>query len=146
VIERGKSGIARLDISLDEQKFLKLLADGIIICSSSGSTAYSLSAGGSILHPKVEGTMLTPICSITTSIKPVVVPEFLKIKVKASEDARSHCNLSIDGHTIITMENTDSVEVHTSVLPMEFYMAGDINPLTHWVKKLGDIYNYQNPF
>ena len=111
MIERNGPALARLNVYLNGKFFLKVLADGIIISTASGSTAYSLSAGGSILHPKVSGKIMTPICSITTSIKPVVVPDFIEITIKAGKDARIKTRLDIDGHTSVMMELEDVVEV-----------------------------------
>lgn len=98
-----------MNIYLNKIFFLKLYADGIIVSTSSGSTAYSLSAGGSILHPQVFGSVLTPICSITTSLKPVVIPEFIVVDIENDKDARTKTHLSIDGHTTIVMEKEDTV-------------------------------------
>ena len=145
VVERNGPSLARLDVHLNQKFFLKVLADGIIISTASGSTAYSLSAGGSILHPQVSGKIMTPICSITTSIKPVVVPDFIIITIKASKDAKVKSRLAIDGHTIVIVDLEDVVTIRSSKFPMKFYVASNINPLDHWAGKLGQIYHYQDP-
>jgi len=89
--------------------------------------------------------ILTPICTITTSIKPVVLPQFIPVTIKASDDARTPLQLSVDGNQNIKLLKGDKVQIKTSDLPMEFFIVKNIKPLTHWVKKLGKIYHYQNP-
>ena len=73
-----KGGLARmlhLGLSLNQQHFLDLKADGIIVSSPTGSTAYSLSAGGPILNPNIRALLVTPICAHTFNMRPLVVDE-----------------------------------------------------------------------
>ncbi|MBR2216669.1 MAG: NAD(+)/NADH kinase [Selenomonadaceae bacterium] len=73
-----KGGLARmlhLGLSLNQQHFLDLKADGIIVSSPTGSTAYSLSAGGPILNPNIRALLVTPICAHSFNMRPLVVDE-----------------------------------------------------------------------
>lgn len=67
-----------------------LQADGLIIATPSGSTAYSMSAGGPMVAPSVPGTLITPIAPHSLSFRPLVVPESSQIAVHLPLDARSH--------------------------------------------------------
>ena len=73
-----KGGVARmlhLGLSINETRFVDCKADGIIVSSPTGSTAYSLSAGGPIMNPTVRALLLTPICAHTFNLRPLVVDE-----------------------------------------------------------------------
>ena len=72
---------------------LWLQADGLIIATPSGSTAYSLSAGGPMVAPSVPGTLLTPIAPHSLSFRPLVVPESSEIEIHLPPSARSHARL-----------------------------------------------------
>jgi len=68
----------------------RVQADGLIISTPSGSTAYSMSAGGPMVAPSVAGTLITPIAPHSLSFRPVVVPESSEIVVQIPPHARSH--------------------------------------------------------
>lgn len=73
--------LSNVDLFINDNFITTLNGDGLIISSSTGSTAYSCSAGASILHPLVQGFVITPICPHSLSFRPVVVPSDVTIKV-----------------------------------------------------------------
>jgi NAD+ kinase len=84
--------------------------DGLIVATPTGSTAYSLSAGGPIVHPSVESWIITPICPHTLSDRPVVIRDSSLIEVHLSENTDS-VFLTLDGQTGIPMEAFDKVRI-----------------------------------
>jgi NAD+ kinase len=84
-----------LELSIGGQAAAMLKADGLIVASPTGSTAYSLSAGGPILHPTLEALVVTPICPHSLTLRPIVVPGNLTVTVTLgqAEDAL----LTLDG-------------------------------------------------
>ena len=72
VVDRGPSAfMSQLELFVDDQHLTTVQADGLVISTPTGSTAYSLSAGGSIVHPEVPSILVTPICPHTLSFRPV---------------------------------------------------------------------------
>jgi NAD+ kinase len=110
-----KSEIARmidLDTYVDEQFVCRYKADGLIIATPTGSTAYSLSAGGPIIFPSVPAICLTPICPHMLTNRPVLVPETSVIRVtKRGPDG---VYLTIDGQVGIPIREHDVVVCHSS--------------------------------
>jgi len=84
--------------------------DGIIIASPVGSTAYSVSAGGPIVHPDLEALIVTPICPHSLGFRPIVVPSHLDISVRI-ERANEGTTLMLDGQTNIRLAVGDTVQV-----------------------------------
>jgi len=112
----NKSELARmieLELSIDAAFVCRYRADGLILSTPTGSTAYSLSAGGPIVHPGVESFIITPICPHTLSDRPVVVRDSSCIEVKLAGDAES-AYLTLDGQKGIPMESDDSVRITRS--------------------------------
>ena len=111
-----KSSIARmidLDTFVDEQFVCAYKADGLIIATPTGSTAYSLSAGGPIIFPSVPAICLTPICPHMLTNRPVLVPETSVIRV-ASRGPDESVYLTIDGQVGTPIREHDAVVCHSS--------------------------------
>jgi NAD+ kinase len=109
----NKGALARmieLELSIDKDFVCRYRADGLIVASPTGSTAYSLSAGGPIVHPSVESFIITPICPHTLSDRPVVVGDTSIIEVKLSVGTES-VFLTLDGQKGIPLQATDRVRV-----------------------------------
>ncbi|QSZ34949.1 hypothetical protein DSL72_007811 [Monilinia vaccinii-corymbosi] len=99
IIHRGKEAhLAIIEVFVNNQFLTEAVADGMIISTPTGSTAYSLSSGGSIIHPLVSSLLLTPICPRSLSFRPLVVPANTPIKLRLSEKNRGReLEVSIDG-------------------------------------------------
>jgi NAD+ kinase len=109
----NKGALARmieLELSIDKDFVCRYRADGLIVASPTGSTAYSLSAGGPIVHPSVESFIITPICPHTLSDRPVVVGDSSIIEVKLSAGTES-VFLTLDGQKGIPLQATDRVRI-----------------------------------
>jgi len=111
-----KADIARmidLDVFVDNQLVCAYKADGLIICTPTGSTAYSLSAGGPIIFPSVPAICLTPICPHMLTNRPVLVPENRVIRV-VSRSPEESVYLTIDGQVGTPIREGDTVVCHST--------------------------------
>jgi NAD+ kinase len=109
----NKGALARmieLELSIDQDFVCRYRADGLIVASPTGSTAYSLSAGGPIVHPSVESFIITPICPHTLSDRPVVIGDTSIIEVNLTAGTES-VFLTLDGQKGIPLQATDRVRV-----------------------------------
>ncbi|KAI0100476.1 ATP-NAD kinase [Hypoxylon sp. NC0597] len=99
VIHRGPNPhLAIIDVYVNNHFLTEAVADGILISTPTGSTAYSLSAGGSIMHPLVKTLLITPICPRSLSFRPLGLPLNTKVVLKLSEKNRGReLEVSIDG-------------------------------------------------
>ena len=107
----NKAAIARiLDFeAYVDGRFLTLFkADGVIISTPTGSTAYSLAAGGPIIYPSVEAFIVTPICPHTLTNRPVVVPDRSRIEIVIKGEAES-VFLTVDGQVGLSLHNEDRI-------------------------------------
>lgn len=93
-------------------------SDGLIIASPTGSTAYSLSAGGPIVHPSVQSLLLTPICPRSLSFRPVLLPSDSTIQLKISPTSRSPAELTIDGREVRVVQPGQFLEISMSPYPI----------------------------
>lgn len=101
--------LADIKTSFKGDIFNNYNADGLIISTPSGSTAYNLSAGGSIIYPLSRVFMLTPICSHSLTQRPIVLPKSFFIDVMSS-----NCTLSIDGQEVFNKDEFKSVRIGLS--------------------------------
>lgn len=111
VITRGTlSRLIRLDTFIGKEYLTTYAADGLIISTSTGSTAHSLSTGGPIVHPDIPAIILTPICPHTLSNRPLIVSGEEKIKVRI---ASSHPDvaLTLDGQEVIKLRKGDVIQI-----------------------------------
>ena len=111
----NKSGLARLielEINIDGQFVHKQRSDGLIVATPTGTTAYSLSAGGPILHPTLDAIALVPICPHTLSNRPIAINSASKVEITLiqADDARVH----FDGQLQMSLQQGDKVLVQRS--------------------------------
>ena len=111
-----KGGFARmvsLDVAANGESIASYSADGIVIATPTGSTAYNLSAGGPIVYPTVESILLTPISPHTMSVRPLVLPPSAKITLRA-EDGPEELLVTVDGQVGTTFARGESLVVSRS--------------------------------
>ncbi|KAL3850142.1 hypothetical protein ACJIZ3_012024 [Penstemon smallii] len=97
-IDRGISSfLTNLECYCDNSFVTCVQGDGLILSTTSGSTAYSLAAGGSMVHPQVPGILFTPICPHSLSFRPLILPEHVTLRVVVPFNSRSHSWVSFDG-------------------------------------------------
>jgi NAD+ kinase len=109
VIHKGElARMIEMELLIDSGFVCRYRVDGLIVATPTGSTAYSLSAGGPIVHPSVESWIITPICPHTLSDRPVVVRDSSIVEVVVSPRSES-VFLTLDGQTGIPMEPEDHV-------------------------------------
>ena len=119
--DRGNSPhLANLDIFIDGEYLTRTIADGVTLSTPTGSTAYSLSAGGSIVSPLVPAILLTPICPRSLSFRPLILPHSSHIKIKVSskmnqKNLSNVVNLSIDGVPQHDLQIGDEIHVINEV-------------------------------
>ncbi|KAG9715775.1 ATP-NAD kinase, partial [Aureobasidium melanogenum] len=98
VIDRGPSSyISSLDLYANDSLVTRISADGVILSTPTGSTAYSLSAGGSLVHPEIPAILLTPICPHTLSFRPMILNDSMELKVSVPSKGRGGGFVSFDG-------------------------------------------------
>lgn len=98
VIDRGtSSSMVELDCYIDTSFLTTVHADGLIIATPTGSTAYSMSAGGSMVHPLTPGILMTPICPHTLSFRQMLFPDSTVLRIEVSANSRCSASVSFDG-------------------------------------------------
>ncbi len=111
VINKGAlARIADHETSIDGVPIATYKADGVILATPTGSTAYSLSAGGPIVHPSVDCTILSPICSHALTQRSIVVPADRTIRVTLRREV-ADTYLTLDGQTGHSLQGGDCIEV-----------------------------------
>jgi len=114
VVHKGTlARMIEVELHIDGAFVCRYRADGLIVASPTGSTAYSLSAGGPIVQPGVASILITPICPHTLSDRPVVIQETSKIELHLSQSSDS-VFLTLDGQTGVPMQTGDRVRITCS--------------------------------
>lgn len=115
-----------LDCFLFDQKLTKIFADGIIIATPTGSTAYSVSAGGSMVHPAVPGMLLTPICPHSLSFRPMILPDSVLLRIEIPSKARGEALLISDGRECCELHRGDCIYISVSSYPVSSISNQDV--------------------
>ncbi len=97
-----------MELKMDRSTLGRFLGDGLIVSTPTGSTAYSLSAGGPIVHPGVAGYLVTPICPHSLAVRPVMVPVDMKVELKL-HDVGQGATLTADGQAASPLAKGDRV-------------------------------------
>ncbi|MBM3220517.1 MAG: NAD(+) kinase [Candidatus Rokubacteria bacterium] len=109
ITKSAMSRIISLAVSVEGHFATAYRADGLIISTATGSTAYSLSAGGPIVAPTVDAIVLTPICSHTLTNRPIVLPASHRVEVTIQSD--QEIMLTVDGQVGVGLRERDVVEI-----------------------------------
>ena len=109
-VVKGHSPIrtSKFNLYIDEKLVSDYIADGLIISTPTGSTAYGLSAGGPILYPDLRSFVIVPICAHTMTARPLVIPDTSKIKVKSVDE---YLDVSCDGQETIIKVDEVNIEL-----------------------------------
>lgn len=110
----GISKIVELGLTLNRNDLGRYRADGIIIATPTGSTAYSVAAGGPILDPEMEALIINPICPFTLSNRPIVVSGNDVVRIDVQDNQRAKVILSIDGQEVFPLEAGDRIILEKS--------------------------------
>ena len=141
VVGKGGSGrLIDLEIAINSEFVYSQRADGLVVTSPTGTTAYALSAGGPIVHPTLEAVALVPICPHTLSARPIVVSSHSRIELALTyaDDARvhfdgqMHFDLMSGDHVWITRANRPVTLLH----PHSYSYYDTLRQKLHWGKRL----------
>ncbi|KAK9496672.1 hypothetical protein O3M35_013071 [Rhynocoris fuscipes] len=137
VVDRGPSPyLSNIDLFLDGKHITSVQGDGLIVSTPTGSTAYAVAAGASMIHPSVPAIMVTPICPHSLSFRPIVVPAGVELKVMLNADARNNAWVSFDGRNQQELKVGDSLTVTTSVYPVPSICSQD--QISDWFDSLAE--------
>jgi NAD+ kinase len=100
-------------MKLGRQKIKNIRADGLIFATPTGSTAYSVSAGGPLVHPEIDAFVVTPICPFLQNFRPLVLPGQENVQV-VIQDRSAEVVLTVDGQAGCSLDFEDVVELKKS--------------------------------
>lgn len=145
-----KAGVARVigvRVSLDDEEIGRYSADGIIVATPTGSTAYSLSAGGPIVMPGVDALVVTAICPHTLAVRPIVVPGGSEVTIELAAPVGDDVLVSYDGQVGSTLKPTDRVRVRRSATTVRLVRLGKEGFFERMRRKLqwGDLSDRERP-
>jgi NAD+ kinase len=137
VINKGVlARMIRVNILVDDKEVATAKADGLIISSPTGSTAYSLSAGGPILQPNISAIILTPICPHALTFRPMVISAESRVKVKLLTGGEE-VYLTLDGQRGCKLEKNNAVDIRRSKFSLQLVSSPRRNYFDLLQEKLG---------
>jgi NAD+ kinase len=132
----GFARVVQLRVSVDGEPIAAFQADGLIVSTPTGSTAYSLSAGGPVVEPGVESILLTPISPHTLALRPVVLPPAARVVVR-SEGTTGELAVTVDGQVGATVAPGDELVVQRAPMPALIVRLPDSTFFSRMRWKLG---------
>jgi NAD+ kinase len=118
------SRMIELSVSVGDQFVTQVKADGLIVATPTGSTAYNLAAGGPIVHPSMDALVLTPIAPHTLTNRPIVIPADRGVRVtSAGANAGAEVYVTIDGQTGFALHEGDSMAITRAQRPLRLIRA-----------------------
>ena len=127
VINKGTlSRMIELEARVDGQYVSRFRADGLIVASPTGSTAYNISAGGPIIFPTMSAMIVTPICSHTLTNRPIVLPEGVQVEIML-RSAQDDVYVTVDGQVGLRLEMDDHLVVQKSGVAVKLVAPADKN-------------------
>ncbi len=116
-VEEDISPTNQIQIEIDNEKVNEYKGDGLIISTSTGSTAYSMAAGGPIVHPNIDAMIINPICPMSLASRPIVIPNTSKVIIKPVKKSKGEIKLWSDGSKGITIRENYYCEIKKGKSP-----------------------------
>ena len=148
LVARGShSAFQQLDCTIDNMRVAQFQADGLIVATPSGSSAYSMAAGGPLVAPTVPSILLTPVAPHALSARPLVIPSTSTVEVHVPRHARARPIVSFDGHHELVLERDSRVRIRQSKSDVPFFRLPDsaapnadwfvsLRSKLHWAKEV----------
>jgi NAD+ kinase len=118
------SRVLHLRLMVDGKYVTTYAADGVIIATPTGSTAYSLSAGGPLVHPSLRTLLVTPICAHALTARPLLIPQDSEVSVLIEDDPHDIVRVTIDGQIGFALQPGDEIRVHQAKHPAKILSVG----------------------
>lgn len=144
-----QANMSHLYLFIKDHMLAKISSDGIICSTPTGSTAYSLSSGGPILHNNVDGIILGAICPFSLSFRPIVLPKDIELRIKNDpEFYESYSMIKTDGHKNGLLKNNQYLEITYGEKSIEFIVLKCIekNLDKLWIEKISNSFGWNNAF
>jgi NAD+ kinase len=126
VVTRGAlARMIEVSVAVDGQSVCEVKADGLIVATPTGSTAYNLSAGGPIVHPAVDAFVVTPIAPHTLTNRPLVLPATVGIVLSPVLDPQSEIVVTFDGQAAVRLEAGDTIEIRRAAHQVRLVHTSD---------------------
>jgi NAD+ kinase len=120
VVHRGVlARLADVETHVDGTYLTTYRADGLIIATPTGSTAYALAAGGPVVHPAVAALLLAPICPFTLTNRPLILPAMVRITLRLADKSAEDIQLTFDGQAGLEIDRRDEVVVEQAPVPVQ---------------------------
>ncbi|KAJ1964500.1 hypothetical protein IWQ62_002915 [Dispira parvispora] len=136
-VDRGPSPyMSILELFADRQHLTTVQADGLTIATPTGSTAYSLAAGGSLVHPEIPAILITPNCPHTLSFRPMLLPDSTELIIMVPTGSRNTVWASFDGRHRTELCQGDHIRIVASKYPFPTICSPTNTPSTDWFQSL----------
>lgn len=132
----GYARVLRLRVFVNDELIGAFAADGVVVATPTGSTAYSLSAGGPIVVPTFDSIIITPVAPHTLAIRPTILPPSAVVRLEV-EDAPDEVLLTVDGQVGATLAEGQSLTVRRSVAPLGLIRFNESTFFSRLRRKLG---------
>jgi len=147
-IEEDTSPTNQIQVEIDTEKVNEYKGDGLIISTSTGSTAYSMAAGGPIVHPSIDAMIINPICPMSLASRPIVIPNTSEVIIKPVKKSKGEIKLWKDGLKCMTIKENYYCEIKKGGSPCKIIrFKKSTNYYNTLIKKLdwkGDL-SLKNP-
>ena len=137
VINSKDARMIELDAFVNDKILYTINADGLVVSTPTGSTAYSLSSGGPILEPTMEALLMVPICPHLLSNRPIVINMDSVIKIKLSDNIKTNASVTFDGQISVPIQANDIIKICKSDITLKLIQPPGINFLSILREKLG---------
>lgn len=110
-VGRGSGRVVELDVAVNGVRLWRMVCDGVIVATPTGSTAYAMSAGGPLISPDVRGMVLVPVAAHTLLARPVVLGPCDRVEISCPNPARADACITVDGDQVPCRQSLDAVSV-----------------------------------